>query len=121
MIRLQSIKRCVALATMTFGIFGAGSALAQTAHLLLGIDCAAPPAYHCPDTDCPGAVVTQPGNTVELKTRRTFFLDCPSDYKAGDKVNVVLNLHGFGSFANWERNYFPALDVKNKYNLVVLT
>ena len=66
-------------------------------------------------------MVTQPGDTVEMKTRRPFFLDCPSGYKPGDKVNIVLSLHGFGSFANWQRNYFPAMDVKDKYHLVVIT
>jgi len=96
-------------------------ALAQTAHTLMGVDCAAPPAWHCPDTDCQAGVVTQPGDTVELRTRRTFFLDCPADYKPGEKVNIVLSLHGFGSFANWQRNYFPAMDVKDKYHLVVIT
>jgi hypothetical protein len=39
-------------------------------------------------------VVTQPGNNVEMKTRRTYFLDCPAGYKPGDKVNLVLSLHG---------------------------
>ena len=43
----------------------AGPVFAQQAHTLLGVNCAAPPAYHCPDTDCPGSVVTQPGETVE--------------------------------------------------------
>lgn len=50
-----------------------------------------------------------------------FFLDCPSDYKPGDKVNILLSLHGYGSYANWQRNYFPAMDVKDKYHLVVIT
>jgi pimeloyl-ACP methyl ester carboxylesterase len=100
---------------------GAGTAMAQQPHTLLGVDCAAPPAWHCPDTDCLPATVTQPGNTVEMKTRRTFFLDCPADYKPGDKVNLVLSLHGYGSYANWQRNYFPAYDVKDKYHLVVIT
>jgi hypothetical protein len=45
---------------------------------------------------------------TELKTRRPFFLDCPSDYHPGEKVNVLLSLHGAGSFANWQRNYIPA-------------
>jgi pimeloyl-ACP methyl ester carboxylesterase len=103
------------------GLFYSGSALAQQAHTLLGVNCAAPPSYHCPDSDCPSAVVTQPGDTVELQTRRTFFLDCPSSYTPGDKVNIVMSLHGFGSYANWQRNYFPAMDVKDKYNLVVIT
>src|SRR5271154_2992874 len=102
-------------------VFGAGSALAQQAHTLLGVNCAAPPGYHCPDTDCPGPMVTQPGDTVESKSRRTFFLDCPADYKPGDKVNIVLSLHGYGSYANWQRNYFPAMDAKDKYKLIVIT
>jgi hypothetical protein len=93
---------------------GAGSALAQQPHMLLGVDCSAPPAWHCPDTDCEPGVVTQPGNTVDTQTRRTFFLDCPSDYKPGDKINIVLSLHGYGSYANWQRNYFPAYDLKDK-------
>ena len=119
--RLQRIVRHTALSVMGMSALVATSAMAQQAHTLLGVDCAAPPAFHCPDTECSGSVVTQPGNTVELKTRRTFFLDCPGDYKPGDKVNVVLSLHGFGSFANWQRNYFPAMDVKDKYKLVVIT
>ena len=94
---------------------------ADAPHTLLGVDCDAPPLWHCPDTDCEPAYVTQSGNTVELKTRRPFFLDCPSGYRPGEKVNIILSLHGFGSFANWQRNYFPALDVKDKYHLVVIT
>ena len=109
------------LSGLALSMLGWGSADAQSQHRLLNVDCAAPPAYHCPDADCQAAVVTQPGDTVELKTRRTFFLDCPSDYKPGDKVNIVLSLHGYGSFANWQRNYFPAMDVKDKYHLVVIT
>jgi hypothetical protein len=103
------------------GMLCTSAAIAQEATRLLGVNCAAPPAYHCPDRDCPGSVVTQPGDTVEMKTRRTYFLDCPSDYKPGNKVNILLSLHGGGSFANWQRNYFPAFDVKDKYKLVVIT
>ncbi|HLK26542.1 MAG TPA: alpha/beta hydrolase [Caulobacteraceae bacterium] len=106
------------LASLAIGV---AAAHAQAAHTLMGVNCAAPPAWHCPDSDCQVGVITQPGDTVELRTRRTFFLDCPSDYRPGDKVNVVLSLHGFGSFANWLRNYFPAMDVKDKYHLVVIT
>jgi pimeloyl-ACP methyl ester carboxylesterase len=119
--RFQRSVRHAAVIIMGMSALAATSAMAQQAHMLLGVDCAAPPAWHCPDTECLGSVVTQPGNSVELKTRRTFFLDCPADYKAGDKVNIVLSLHGFGSFANWQRNYFPAMDVKDKYKLVVIT
>ncbi len=114
----------------SIGVFGglsaaaAGAAMGQApaaAHSLLGVDCDAPPAMHCPDTACESLLVIQPGNTVEMKTRRVFFLDCPKDYKPGDKVNVLLSLHGGGSYANWQRNYFPAMDVKDKYKLVIIT
>jgi hypothetical protein len=91
------------------------------ANRLLGVDCNAPPILHCPETMCPGDRTTQPGNTVEMKTRRTYFLDCPAGYKPGDKVNVVLSLHGGGSYANWQRHYAPFMDVKDKYKLVIIT
>jgi hypothetical protein len=109
------------------GVVAALGGLAQhvlaqpAANALLGVNCNAPPAYHCPDTECLGSVVTQPGNTVEMKTRRTYFLDCPAGYKPGDKVNLVLSLHGGGSYANWQRNYAPFFDVKDKHKLVIMT
>ncbi len=103
----------------------AGAALAQPAAppagTLLGTNCNAPPAYHCPDAACESPVVTQPGNTVEMRSRRTYFLDCPAGYKPGDKVTLVLSLHGGGSYANWQRNYAPFMDVKDKYKLVIMT
>ena len=119
--RLTQILRAVVFAVVGLGSIGVGQALAQSQHTLLGVDCAAPPLWHCPDSDCEASVVTQAGATVEMKTRRPFFLDCPSDYKPGDKVNIVLSLHGAGSYANWQRNYFPAMDVKDKYRLVIIT
>ena len=119
--QLTQILRAVVFAVIGLSSIGAGQALAQSQHTLLGVDCAAPPLWHCPDSDCPSSVVTQAGATVEMKTRRPFFLDCPSDYKPGDKVNILLSLHGAGSFANWQRNYFPAMDVKDKYKLVIIT
>ena len=121
---LRQLVRSLGL-TASVTALAAGAALAQApaapAHALLGTNCDAPPTYHCPDTNCESAVVTQPGNNVEPKTRRTFFLDCPSGYKPGDKVNLVLALHGGGSYANWQRNYFPIMDVKDKYKLVIIT
>jgi pimeloyl-ACP methyl ester carboxylesterase len=113
-----------AMLTVGAWVLGA-SAFAQApaapASSLLGTDCDAPPIWHCPDTACDRGITTQPGNTVELLTRRTYFLDCPKGYKKGDKVNILLSLHGFGSFANWQRNYAPFYDVKDKYKLVVIT
>jgi len=117
----KSLIRSLGLALFGVVAFAATASFAQSSHTLLGVDCAAPPVYHCPDTDCPSTMVTQEGTVVEMKTRRPYFLDCPSDYKPGDKVNVVLSLHGAGSYGNWQRNYFPAMDVKDKYKLVIIT
>ncbi len=120
--RLATFIRNIGLAAAGLVAFGAGAAAAQTApHTLLGIDCNAPAVWHCPDADCPSAQITQEGTTVEMKSRRPFFLDCPKDYHPGEKVNVVLALHGAGSYGNWQRNYFPAIDVKDKYRLVIIT
>lgn len=122
---MKLIRRLIRGTALAAGasVISAGVVLAQApaASTLLGTNCDAPPVYHCPDTACESAVVTQPGNTVEMKTRRTYFLDCPKGYKPGDKVNLVLALHGGGSYANWQRNYAPFYDVKDKYKLVVVT
>jgi pimeloyl-ACP methyl ester carboxylesterase len=86
-----------------------------------GAVCATPPPMHCPDNECSGPMVVNQGSVVEMKTRRTYFLDYPCDLKAGEKVMFVLNLHGGGSYGNWQRNYFPAMDYKEKYRVVVAT
>ena len=56
-----------------------------------------------------------------MKTRRTYFLDYPCDLEKGEKVTFMLSLHGGGSYANWQRHYFPILDLKDKYRLVIAT
>jgi len=86
-----------------------------------GAPCARPPALHCPDAGCAADVVTSGGAVVEQKTGRTYFLDYPCDIKPGEKVTFVLALHGGGSYGNWQRNYFPLMDFKDKYRLVIAT
>ncbi len=88
---------------------------------LSGLLCPTPPPLHCPEKDCPGDRVINPGPVVEMKTRRTFFLDYPCDLKPGEPVTFILSLHGGGSYANWQRHYFPILDYKDKYRLVIAT
>jgi hypothetical protein len=83
--------------------------------------CTATPYLHCPDSECAGAIVINPGPVVEMKTRRTYFLDYPCDLKKGEKVTFILSLHGGGSYANWQRHYFPIMDYKDKYRLVIAT
>ncbi|MFC3080553.1 hypothetical protein ACFODL_20825 [Phenylobacterium terrae] len=75
----------------------------------------------CPPANCPGELVINPGRVEDPKTGRKFFLDYPKDWKPGDKVTFVLNLHGGGSFGNWQRHYFPITDYVDKYDLVVAT
>ena len=86
-----------------------------------GADCTTPAYLHCPDEDCsPDRVINQ-GPVVEMKTRRTYFLDYPCDLKVGEPVTLILSLHGRGSYGNWQRHYFPLLDYADKYRLVVAT
>ena len=92
-----------------------GYAAAQQAGVqIAGAPCVTPPALHCPDNDCtPDRVINQ-GPVVEMKTRRTYFLDYPCDLKPDEKVTFVLSLHGAGSYGNWQRHYFPILDYKDR-------
>jgi hypothetical protein len=66
-------------------------------------------------------MVIDQGNAVEPKTGRKFFLDYPCDLKRGEKVTFILSLHGAGSYGNWQRHYFPIVDFKDKYRLVIAT
>ena len=86
-----------------------------------GAACETPPVLHCPDKDCPGEMQINGGPVVEPQTGRTYFLDYPCDLKKGEDVTVVLNLHGGGSYGNWQRHYFPIFDYVGKYRLVVAT
>ena len=86
-----------------------------------GTTCTTAPYLHCPDSECSGATVINQGNVVEMKTRRTYFLDYPCDLKKGEKVTFILSLHGGGSYGNWQRHYFPLLDYVSKHRLVVAT
>jgi hypothetical protein len=88
---------------------------------LAGVACQTPPPLHCPDQGCAGATVIEQGTAVEPKTGRRFFLDYPCDLKRGEKVTFILSLHGGGSYGNWQRHYFPILDYKEKYRLVIAT
>jgi pimeloyl-ACP methyl ester carboxylesterase len=94
---------------------------AQQPLQLGGAPCLTPAWLHCPEKDCSPDRVINPGPVVEMKTRRTYFLDYPCDLKPGEKVTFILSLHGFGSYGNWQRHYFPILDYKDKYRLVIAT
>jgi hypothetical protein len=86
-----------------------------------GVACQTPPPAHCPDKDCQGPLVIEQGTAVEPATGRKFFIDYPCNLKRGEKVTFILSLHGAGSYGNWQRNYFPLMDYKDKYRLVIAT
>ncbi len=60
-------------------------------------------------------------SAIDEKTGRKFYLDDPDDMKPGEEVVFVLSLHGGGSVGAWQRLYFPAVDYKEKYRLVIAT
>jgi pimeloyl-ACP methyl ester carboxylesterase len=99
----------------------AANALAQDKPIQFGTACPTPPALHCPDRECAGTMVINQGPMTEMKTRRPYFLDYPCDLKQGEKVTLVLSLHGGGSYGNWQRHYFPLMDYKDKYRFVIAT
>lgn len=117
----KPLSLIVLLATITGAIAFTGYASPQELLRFTGTTCDATPYLHCPDKDCAGDRVINEGNVVEMKTRRTYFLDYPCDLKKGEKVTFVLSLHGAGSYGNWQRHYFPIMDYKDKYRLVIAT
>lgn len=110
------------LSLLGVALLGAsGLAAAEDAVQLAGATCSTPAPLHCPDEGCSTDRVINPGAVVEMKTRRTYFLDYPCDLEPGEDVTFILSLHGAGSYANWQRHYFPLLDYKDEYRLVIAT
>jgi hypothetical protein len=110
-------KSLIVLTAMIASVFTANAKKLE----LDGVACQTPPPMHCPDSGCLGPLVTQGGTAIDPKTGREFFLDYPCGLKKGDKVTFILSLHGFGSYGNWMRHYFPLMDYKDKYHLVIAT
>lgn len=107
---------------LTRGLLAAAALAALTAvPTATGAQATANPALRCPASDCPGELIANPGPMVDNKTGRKFFLDLPANLKPGEKVVFVLNLHGGGSYGNWQRHYFPIVDLKDKHRLVIAT
>jgi hypothetical protein len=111
----------ISIALLALASCASAGALAQETVKIEGAACATPPPLHCPDSECSGPMVINQGPVVEMKTRRPYFLDYPCDLKPGEKVTFILSLHGGGSYGNWQRHYFPLLDYKDKYRLVIAT
>ena len=60
-------------------------------------------------------------SALDEKTGRKFYLDDPDDLRGGGDLTFILSLHGGGSVGAWQRAYFPAVDFKEKYRLVIAT
>jgi pimeloyl-ACP methyl ester carboxylesterase len=60
-------------------------------------------------------------SAVDETNGRKFYLDDPDDLQPGEEVVFLLNLHGGGSVGAWQRRYFPAVDYKDRYRLVIAT
>ncbi|GAB1268935.1 hypothetical protein NBRC116493_21880 [Aurantivibrio infirmus] len=106
---------CLALPCSLLGL--SNIALAQ----INGLQCSAPPRINCPESNCPRDAMANRGPVVDEKTGRSYYLDYPCDLKPGEKLTFILNIHGAGSIATWQRHYFPAVDAKEKYRLIVAT
>ena len=103
------------------GIFGlAFTSMSLADENLLDVVCQTPPPVHCIEGDCAAKIPVR-GNVTDPLTGREYFLDYPCDLKPGEDVVFILNIHGAGSIANWQRHYFPAADYKDEYRLVVAT
>jgi pimeloyl-ACP methyl ester carboxylesterase len=120
---LMKLNRIISLSVMACASAVSAScmSMAPVAPVTLaGQPCVRPPVMHCPDTGC-GAMVTEQGPVAGPAEGRRYFIDYPCDLKPDEKVTVVMSLHGFGSYGNWQRNYFPIMDYVDKYRLVVIT
>ncbi|MEX2130107.1 MAG: hypothetical protein WD772_01365 [Pseudohongiellaceae bacterium] len=87
---------------------------------VLDVVCESPPPVHCLAGDCAAKTAVR-GNVTDPLTGREYFLDYPCDLEPGEDIVFILNIHGAGSIANWQRHYFPAMDYKEKHRLVVAT
>src|SRR5262245_63171016 len=99
---MKDSRNLIGLLAVAVAISFAGTAPAQEKPFQFqGATCTAGAPYlHCPDRECSSATVINQGNVVEMKTRRTYFLDYPCDLKKGEKVTFILSLHGAGSYGN---------------------
>ncbi len=119
---MKLARSCVEPLAFAGTVLVAFTAAVGAAHAttLAGVACESPPAQHCAEA-CAPALLGELGNATEPKTGRKFFLDYPCDLEPNEKVVFILSIHGAGSIGNWQRHYFPALDYKEKYRLVIAT
>jgi len=119
MTHLNHLKQYFKLLSIAMVMGFTGVASAET--LLAGSICTASPRINCPESNCPREAMADRGSATEPLSGRKFYLDFPCDLKQDEKVTFILNLHGAGSIGTWQRHYFPVVDLKEKYRLVIAT
>lgn len=118
---MKTLKNLLQLAGLVAASLFVANASAEGLRVAAA-SCDTPPYNHCSrETGCAAESYSDLGNAVEPKSGRPFYLDYPCDLKPGEKVNLILSIHGGGSIATWHRHYFPAVDYKDKYRLVIIT
>jgi pimeloyl-ACP methyl ester carboxylesterase len=117
----SSMRLFKTVGVAAFAMFAATAVRSAEPKDIAGASCDNPPRINCPNSNCLAALVGNQGPAVEPKSGRHFYVEFPCDLKKGEKVNLVLSLHGAGSIGNWQRHYFPLTDYKDKYRLVVIT
>ena len=68
-----------------------------------------------------GGLFANQGNATSRRADARSFSTTRAISKPGEPVVFILSLHGAGSIGNWQRHYFPAMDYKDKYRLVIAT
>ena len=106
---MQRLMGVGAVLALCAGLAGAAAAQPKAAATKAGAACGA--TSKTPVTD----------NATEPKSGRKFILQYPCDLKPGEKVTLILNIHGAGSSSTYQHRYFPAGDYAQKYRLVVAT
>ena len=81
--------RLFVMAAAVVAVASHADAQQQSFVQLAGAPCVKPPVLHCPDADCVSDRVINQGPVVEMKTRRTYFLDYPCDLKPGEPVTFT--------------------------------
>jgi hypothetical protein len=108
--RILNLLGPLALACVVLVFAGTVSAQEQPFRFA-GTTCTPAPYLHCPDSECSGATVVNQGNVVEMKTRRTYFLDYPCDLKPGESATGSTNVFWGRDGFTFERPGHYVVDV----------
>src|SRR5262245_63333575 len=101
-----------ALISLSLTLIGCAPVLAADPLHLLNTPCSTPAVMHCPDANCGSEIITNRGPAVA--DGRNFFLDYPCDLKPGEKITLILSLHGAGVERQLAASLFPAAGLQGQ-------